>query len=256
MDLTGQLRASILAQSLPGPSTAFLNSLVTTRSPPPPLPSLVATAKARLLAADLTSPALFSPNDLASFPPQADAASNKELRLARAVHVQVLDVENLSLSRWEQVEELEAVERGEMTRGREIVRVTAEDDGHNNEEDYGATTQRSTRTNNGPSAANAAARSAGKNATHRLVLQDCKGTKVYAMELRRIDGIGVGKSQIGEKILLKVGTVIARGTVLLEPERCVLLGGRTEAWHKVWLDGRLARLREAASREQQQQQGQ
>lgn len=250
MDLVGQLRASILAQHLPYPSTAFLNSLITARSPPPPLPSLVATAKARLLAADMTasSGGLVSAASLQSLPPDADSAESRERRLPRPVHVQVLDVENVSLSRWEQVEEMEAVARGEMTRGREVVRVTAEEEDDENPETQ-QTQQRST-------TAAATARTASKKATHRLVVQDCKGVKLYALELKRIDGVGVGKTQIGEKMLLKAGTVLARGVVLLEPDKCVLLGGRIEAWHKTWADGRLARLKEEIRQNEQQQQQQ
>ncbi|KAH7154920.1 hypothetical protein B0J13DRAFT_212849 [Dactylonectria estremocensis] len=253
VDLTGRLRAAILAQSLPYPSTAFLASLTTARSPPPPLPSLVATAKARLLAADLSSSALLgdAAGSLPSLPPGADAAAARELRLPRPVHVQVVDVENLSLSRWEQIEELEAVERGETTRGREVVRITGDDNDNENGESSPQTqpqTQRpATRT---PTATGI--RPAGKTATHRLVLQDCKGAKVYALELKRIDSIGVGKTQMGEKMLLKTGTVIARGTVLLEPDKCVLLGGKIDAWQRAWMDGRLARLREAVSQDDAQ----
>lgn len=158
--------------------------------------------------------------------------------------MQVLDVENISLSRWEQVEEMEAVARGETTRGREVVRVTAEDDDNPETQQ---TQQRAT------TAAAANARTASKKATHRLVVQDCKGTKLYALELKRIDGIGVGKTQIGEKMLLKAGTVLARGIVLLEPEKCVLLGGKIEAWQKTWADGRLARLKEEIRQNEQQQ---
>ncbi|KAH7015206.1 hypothetical protein EDB80DRAFT_707359 [Ilyonectria destructans] len=246
MDLTSQLRAAILAQSLPYPSTGFLNSLTTARSPPPPLPSLVATAKARLLAADLSSSSLFNVGSLPSFPPGVDAAATRELRLPRAVHVQVVDVENLSLSRWEQIEELEAVERGETTRGREVIRVTAEDENENGESSAQTQTQRpSTRT-----PTSTGIRPAGKNATHRLTLQDCKGTKVYAIELKRMDSIGVGKTQMGEKLLLKAGTVIARGTILLEPDKCVMLGGKVEAWQRVWMDGRLGRLRETVNQDE------
>ncbi|KAF7544052.1 hypothetical protein G7Z17_g10259 [Cylindrodendrum hubeiense] len=246
MDLTGQLRAAILAQYLPHPSSVFLNSLITARSPPPPLPSLVATAKARLLAADLSSSGLLSTGSVPSFPPGVDAAATRELRLQRPVHVQVVDVENLSLSRWEQIEELEAVERGETTRGREVIRVTAEDDNENGESSAQTQTQRSsTRT-----PTSTGIRPAGKNATHRLVLQDCKGTKVFAMELKRMDSIGVGTTQMGEKILLKAGTVISRGTILLEPDKCILLGGKIEAWQRVWMDGRLARLREAVNEDE------
>ena len=68
---------------------------------------------------------------------------------------------------------------------------------------------------------------------------------MHAIELRRVERIAVGKTVIGEKILLRVGTVVARGVVLLEPAQCVLLGGKVEAWHRAWVDGRLARLREA-----------
>lgn len=164
------------------------------------------------------------------------------------MHVQVLDIENLALSRWEQVEEMEAVARGETTRGREVVRVTAEDDDDNVVEGQTQTqTQRTAGARN-----TAGPKPAGKNATHRLVLQDCKGTKLYALELRRFDGIGVGKTQIGEKMLLKAGTVIARGMVLLEPDKCVVLGGKIEAWQKTWLDGRLARLKEEIRQNERQ----
>lgn len=60
-----------------------------------------------------------------------------------------------------------------------------------------------------------------------------------------MERMGVGRTAMGEKILLKAGTVVARGTVLLTPDTCVLLGGRVEAWQKVWMDGRLSRLKEA-----------
>ncbi|KAF4440751.1 RecQ-mediated genome instability protein 1 [Fusarium austroafricanum] len=236
MDLNGQLRASILAQNLPHPSATFLNSLITARSPPPPLLSLLATAKARLLAADLTSSTIINTSALQSFPVDLDSTESREKRLPRPVHVQVLDVENLTLSRWEQVEEMEAVARGETTRGREVIRVTAEDDDQDNTDGQ---TQRPAENQNttGP-------KPASKNATHRLVLQDCKGAKLFALELRRFDGIGVGKTQIGEKILLKAGTVVARGMILLEPDKCIMLGGKIETWQKTWVDGRLTRLKE------------
>ncbi|KAF4437029.1 mediated genome instability Rmi1 [Fusarium acutatum] len=244
MDLVGQLRASILAQNLPHPSTAFLNSLITTRSPPPPLPSLLATAKARLLAADLTGSTIISTGSLQSFPSDADSTESREKRIPRPVHVQVLDIENLASSRWEQVEEMEAVARGETTRGREVVRVTAEDD---DDDGVDGPTQQPLASRN-----TAGPKPAGKNATHRLVLQDCKGTKLFALELRRFDSIGVGKTQIGEKILLKAGTAIARGMILLEPDKCVMLGGKIEAWQKTWVDGRLTRLKEEIRQNERQ----
>ncbi|KAF3348786.1 hypothetical protein VdG2_03668 [Verticillium dahliae VDG2] len=126
-----------------------------------------------------------------------------------------------------------------------IIRLPTDDaaDGH----DLGdtATTQQpqqlpSTR----PSAAAAPA-----NATHRLVLQDCRGQNVYALELTRIERIGVGVTAIGEKMLIRSGTRVARGTLLLTPENCVVLGGKIEAWQRPWVEGRLTRLREAVGSE-------
>lgn len=236
MDLPSQLKAAVNAQSLPLPSPSLITSLTTSRNPPPPLPSLVATAKARLLACDLTSSALLDPS-AASLPLSTGDASAKEARLPRDVHVQVVDVENLSLSVWEQVEELEAVERGERTRGREVVRVTAEDD----DENEGSQTQTGTQRRA------AATATAGRNTTHRLVLQDRNGKRVFALEMRRMDRIGIGKTCMGEKVLLKAGTVVARGTVLLTPETCVFLGGKIEAWQKSWMEGRLTRLKESVT---------
>ncbi|KAF4512037.1 hypothetical protein G6O67_001222 [Ophiocordyceps sinensis] len=236
MDLIPQLRASLLAISLPAPSTAFLTTLVASRSPPPPLPSLIATAKARLLACDLAAPAaLLDAAMLPALPAAAMAADASSARLSRDVHVQVLDVENLSVSRWDQIEELEAVARGERTRGRQVVRVAAGAD-----DDAAVAPD-----NDGPrSRRDAVAAVAGPSATHRLVLQDCRGNRVYAVELRRIDRIGIGKTNIGEKMLLRAGTVVARGTVLLTPETCLPLGGRIEAWHEAWAESRLQRLKD------------
>lgn len=224
MDINAQLRASLIAQNLPTPSTAFLNTL-NTRNPPPPLASLIASAKARILAADLTSTTIDA--SLPSLPSGIEDPHTEETKLSRNVHVQVVDVENLSLSRWEQIEELEAIEKGERTRGREVIRVT--------DEEGDETTSQQAR--------NVA--SAAANAVHRLVMQDRTGKRVYAVELKRMPRVGVGKTNIGEKIMLKAGTVVARGTVLLTPESCVLLGGRVEAWHEKWTEERMKRLKDA-----------
>ncbi|PFH61977.1 hypothetical protein XA68_15639 [Ophiocordyceps unilateralis] len=163
---------------------------------------------------------------------EAAAAS---VKLTRDTHVQVLDVEDLSLSRWDQVEVLREVTRGERTMGRRIVRVQDDDDGGGGGEV--------------DASVEAPARPA---ATHRLVLQDCRGTRVYAVELRRIPRLGVGSTAMGEKMLLRAGTVVARGIVLLTPETCLLLGGRVDAWHDAWANSRLRRLEEAAAGPRQQ----
>ncbi|KAL9941621.1 hypothetical protein ACHAQF_002613 [Verticillium nonalfalfae] len=245
MDLALQLRLALQAAHYPTPTTPWLTALLGTRHPPPPLPSLVATAKARLLAADLTTPALLDPAHAAAFPPDLAAPTTPERTLAADVHVQVADVENLSRSRWEQVEALEALERGEGTRGREIIRLPTNDvvDG----DDLGdtATTQQTQQQQQQQQPSTRASAAAAANATHRLVLQDCRGQNVYAMELTRIERIGVGVTAIGEKMLIRRGTRVARGTLLLTPENCLVLGGKIEAWQRPWVEGRLTRLREA-----------
>jgi RecQ-mediated genome instability protein 1 len=63
------------------------------------------------------------------------------------------------------------------------------------------------------------------------VLQDVTGQAVYGLELKAAKGVGVGMS-IGTKMVLS-SVIVARGVVLLEPERVVVLGGKINALHKV-----------------------
>lgn len=198
------------------------------------------TARTRLLASDLTTPGLLDATKTPTicFDEGITAPSIKETGLRSDVYVQVVDIEDLSKSRWEQVEELEAVERGEQTRGREFIRLPVTDGfpGGDAEEPAATATVSDV----------VAGLNAVRNGTHRVVLQDCKGQKVYGLELVRMPEISIGTLNIGGKILLKKGAVVARGMVLLEPTSCQFLGGRVEVWQKEWLDGRLARLREVA----------
>ena len=147
-------------------------------------------------------------------------ANIEERRLAGSIAVQVLAVEDMSKSRWEQIEAIEALERGEGTRGREIIRVAAVED----EDSAGTTVQRG----GGP---------------HKLVLQDAAGRRAYGIELRGLEGVGMGMS-IGCKVVLK-NALVARGVVLLEPATTVVLGGKIEELHKAWKEGRKAELKAA-----------
>lgn len=252
MDLPSQIRSGLQNQGIPPPSLSWIRTAMPNRNPLPPLPALIATVKTRLLVADLTNPVLF---DLPppAFPPNSSNLDVKEIQLPRDILVQVLDIENLTKSKWEQVEELEAIARGEQTRGREIIRLPT-----GNEEDDDAVDGQATQFpvngsdrsglqgRGGPAAAAGNANTstaASKSSTHRLVLQDCKGQKLYGLELKRIDKIGIGTLNIGEKFILKRGAIIARGTLLLEPTTCTILGGKVEAWQKSWVEGRLDRLR-------------
>jgi RecQ-mediated genome instability protein 1 len=153
----------------------------------------------------------------------------------------VLDVEDIGASKWSQVEAIERVERGEEVRGREVIRVLpaeAREEGPGEEN---------------PGGPNVAASSAGKAAggRHRYVLQDAKGTKVVAFESVRIPQLGLGDEgvSIGVKVVLKAGTLVRRGTVMLGPENVVVLGGKVEAWDKAWKEGRKERLKRAVEQE-------
>jgi RecQ-mediated genome instability protein 1 len=179
---------------------------------------LTKTALFRLLASDITS--TLSTNASNCFPPDLQNPSVKQCRLSGPVVVQVLQVEDMSKSRWEQIEAIEALERGEGTRGREVIRVAPTEEN----EDTNADTNRG----GGP---------------HKVLLQDAKGARVFGIELKTVNGLGLGMS-IGAKLVLKNASV-ARGVVLLEPETTTMLGGKIEGLHKAWKENRKADLRAA-----------
>ena len=52
-----------------------------------------------------------------------------EKTLARDTVVQVLDVEDVGRSKWEQIESLESERKGETTKGRQVIRVVAQAEG-------------------------------------------------------------------------------------------------------------------------------
>ncbi|KAL6721244.1 hypothetical protein ACLMJK_000346 [Lecanora helva] len=199
------------------PTPTWLTTFLTTQRPSTPLPALIQTATFRLLASDITTS--LSPSASTCLPTDVNNVNIKERKLAGAITVQVLGVEDMSKSRWEQIEAIEALERGEGTKGREIIRVVAAEEG---EGDDGA--QKS----GGP---------------HKLLLKDAAGKRAYGIELRAVEGVGLGMS-IGCKVVLK-GAIVARGMVLLEPATTMVLGGKIEALHKAWKEGRKAELRKA-----------
>lgn len=132
----------------------------------------------------------------------------------------------MSKSRWEQIEAIEALERGEGTKGREIIRVAAaeEDDSSGGNVPKGG----------GP---------------HKLLLQDASGRRVYGIELKALEGVGLGMS-MGCKMVLR-SVIVARGMVLLEPGTATVLEGKIESLHKAWKDGRKAELKKAIEESEQ-----
>jgi len=154
--------------------------------------------------------------------------------------VQVLDVENIGKSKWEQIELLESERKGETIKGREIIRVVPNDE---NQLPSSASTQAI-----GTQAGNQG--QGGKEGPHKLLMQDCKGRRVYGFELMRVQGIGYPPGmRIGCKLLLRRGSQLARGMVLLEPERTKMLGGRIDELDKAWREGWEQRLRDQVDKE-------
>ncbi|KAF2459502.1 RecQ mediated genome instability protein-like protein Rmi1 [Lineolata rhizophorae] len=192
------------------PTQAWLDSILPTLRPNTPLPALKQTALYRLLASDFT---LTLQSSRSILPSDILDARIKERRIIGSVPVQVIDIEDIGRSRWSQVEALEAAERGETTKGREIIRVVPSEDSTDAD------------TTNSSSAG-----------PHKLLLQDAKGTEVYGLEIENIDKVDVNMN-IGTKLLLK-NVVVARGVLLLTPERVDILGGKIDLLHKTWKENR------------------
>ena len=202
------------------PTADWLTNFLSNTRPNIPLPALKQTALFRLLASDITT--TLNPSLNPTFPQNIHDVLTRERRLINlAIPVQVLDVEDLTRSRWSQVEALEATERGETTKGREVIRVVPGEEGLS-EENGGAE---------------------GGKGQHKLLLQDANGTRVYGFELSAVEGVGLGMS-IGTKLVLREA-VVARGVVLLEPGTVTVLGGKIEVLHTQWKEGRKQALKEA-----------
>jgi len=203
------------------PTPEWLRSFMPSIRLNTPLVALQKTALFRLLTTDITqSIQATSPSSI--LPAGASDPQTRERTLAGPIVVQVLDVEDIGRSRWSQVEAIEAQERGETTKGREIIRVVADES--NTDSTVPETTA-----------------SAGP---HKLLLQDAKGSKMYGMELESVNGIGVQMS-IGSKLILR-NVVVARGVMLLAPKSVELLGGKIAAWDEKWRKERKEDLKRKA----------
>ena len=213
----------------------LLSTLTSTGRPLPPPQALLSTAHFRLLASDITT-SLNTSNPHTLLPPNISDVNVKETRLQTNIPVQLLDIQDLGVSKWSQVEAIERIERGEEVRGREVIRTirgaTDDDDGHD------ATATASTKKSQGP---------------HKLVLQDANQSLVTGFELVAIPKLFIGDDGmcIGGKIILKAGTKVRRGMVMFTPDTVVLLGGKIGSWDTKWREDRKKRLTEDVQREQQ-----
>ncbi|KAL8805614.1 MAG: hypothetical protein Q9182_001879 [Xanthomendoza sp. 2 TL-2023] len=202
------------------PSPQWLTAFMTTQKPTTPLPALAQTALFRLLSSDIST-TLSTTDPQTCLPSDIHNVNIKERRLPGPIALQLLGIEDMSKSRWEQIEAIEALERGEGTKGREIIRVTATEEENNDSEGVG-------KRGGGP---------------HKLTLQDARGNCVYGIELTGIKGVELGMS-IGCKMVVK-NAVVARGVVLMDPGNTTILGGKIEGLHKAWKENRKAELKAA-----------
>jgi len=216
--LVTQIATQLRANKSLIPKHTWLEACLSTQKSTTPVNALYQTASFRLLASDITTS--LDQAQTGCFPTDIHNAAVKERRLPGPIVCQILDIEDMSKSRWEQIEAIEALERGEGTKGREIIRVVATEDGSD--------PNAGTNPGGGP---------------HKLLLQDAKGVKAYGIELKEVEGVSLSMS-VGSKMLLK-NAIVARGALLLEPATTTLLGGKIEALHKDWKENRKAHLKAA-----------
>ncbi|KAF3047522.1 hypothetical protein E8E12_009871 [Didymella heteroderae] len=203
------------------PKLAWLQSFLSTQRPNTALAALKQTCLFRLLATDIT--ASLDPPAASVLPADILRGTVQSRSLAGPIICQVLDIEDIGQSRWSQVEAIEARERGEMTKGREIVRVIEPEN-----DDSGQ-----------------AAAPAQSKGPFKLLLQDAKGLQIYALDLQGIDGLNINMS-MGVKLLLR-DIEVRRAVVMLGPGNVQVLGGKLDALDKPWKEGRKDRLIKAAN---------
>lgn len=136
------------------------------------------------------------------------------------------------------------IERGEMKKGRSIIRVQEEPSSQGGEGEGGGGGGAQGRDGSSSTSISTAGGSK-KSSTHKVTLQDPSGFCFYALELQRHPRIGIGVTKIGEKVLLRRGSVIDRGLLLIDGiDKYAVLGGSIEEMHKRWVESRLKTLRE------------
>ncbi|KAL1602759.1 hypothetical protein SLS60_006180 [Paraconiothyrium brasiliense] len=217
-NLTAELTQHLNSRHL-YPAAAWLQSFVSGTRPNTALPALKQTALFRLLATDIT--ASLHPPQHTIFPKDVLNPETQTRTIAGPIICQILDIEEIGLSRWAQVEQIEAKERGETTKGREIVRVVEDE-------------------NDGGTVASAV----HSKGPFKLLLQDAKGAQIYAIDLLGIEGVNTSMA-MGTKLLLR-NTDVRRAVAMLEPGNVQILGGKMDALDKAWRAGRKERLMNAA----------
>ncbi|GAB7337354.1 hypothetical protein MBLNU457_g2704t1 [Dothideomycetes sp. NU457] len=206
------------------PTQTWLSTFTPTIRSTTPLPALKKTALFRLLQSDIRTSLTASATN--TLPASATDPTTKTSILHGTIPVQVLDIHDVGHSTWSQISLLEAAERGEMTKGREIIRLAPDAiDGS---------------TADGDSGDNSAVGDSRARGPLKVLMQDINGVQIFGFELQRVEALG--QLGIGAKVLLR-DVVVNRGVVLLEARTVEVLGGKVEAWDKAWRRGRIRELR-------------
>ncbi|KAF3941157.1 hypothetical protein ABW19_dt0203542 [Dactylella cylindrospora] len=215
--LAAQISSHILSTKSILPSQSWLTTFLSTQKPNLPFQSLCQTALFRLLASEITTSVQGTPGG--TFPANILDITAPSRTLKGPIPVQIVGIEDIGHSKLSQLEAIESSERGEKTKGKEIIRIVP------GEEDTDPD-------NLGLS---------GVRGPHKLLLEDAKGVRVYGIELKPINGVSIGMN-IGSKMVLREVRA-ARGVLMLEPANTVLVGGKVEELHKKWREERKDKLK-------------
>lgn len=105
--------------------------------------------------------------------------------------MQVVAVEDVGVSRVEQIDRIEMAERGEIQRGREVIRVVPEGDGVGTQAGTGQGEQKV------------------KTGPCKVLLEDAGGRRVYGIELKVVEGVKSDMA-IGAKVCSLLAPVGSR----------------------------------------------
>ncbi|KAL0631931.1 hypothetical protein Q9L58_009185 [Maublancomyces gigas] len=208
------------------PRPTWLTQTLSSQRQLPTGPALLASLKFRILASDITES--LQPHANLCFPPTTHDGDVISVTLPGPIAVQVVAVEDVGVSRVEQIDKIEMAERGEIQRGREVIRVVPEIDGVETQVEGGGVGQGEQKVKTGPC---------------KVLLEDAGGRRVYGIELKPVEGIKSDMA-IGAKLVLR-HVVVTRGLLLLTPATTTFLGGKIEVMNQAWLASRKQTLQTA-----------
>lgn len=155
------------------PRPTWLSHTLSSQRQLPTGPALFASLKFRILASNITES--LQPHANLCFPATTHNADAISVTLPGPIAVQVMAVEDVGVSRVEQIDKIEMAERGEIQRGREVIRVVPEGDGVGTQAGGGGVAgQAEQKVKTGPC---------------KVLLEDAGGRRVYGIELKPVEGI-------------------------------------------------------------------